>query len=92
MISCLGGHFMDEIIANKYFSLKDELNERPQRLWAASLGYGGVTNVAKTTGLSRTTITQGIAELRQKQHLAPHRVRREGGGRKKATVKQPKES
>jgi transposase len=93
MISFLGGHFMDEIIANKYFSLKDELNERQRRLWAASeavsLGYGGVTNVANATGLSRTTITQGIAELRQKQRLAPNRVRREGGGRKKATVKQP---
>jgi len=34
---------MDEIIATKYLALKDELNERQRRLWAASeassLGY-----------------------------------------------------
>ena len=27
---------MEEIIATKYLALKDELNERQRRLWAAS--------------------------------------------------------
>jgi transposase len=84
---------MDEIIANQFFFLKNELNERQRRLWAASeavsLGRGGVTKVAKATGLSRTTITQGIHELQNERRLPPHRVRREGAGRKKVTEKQP---
>jgi len=84
---------MDEIIANKFFSLRDELNERQRRLWAASeaisLGRGGVTKVAQATGLSRTTITQGINELQNERRLSPNRVRREGAGRKKVTEKHP---
>ena len=84
---------MDEIISTKYLSLHSELNERQRRLWAASeaisLGYGGVSIVSRATGLSRTTITQGIDELQNKQRLAKNRVRREGGGRKKATQNQP---
>ena len=84
---------MEEIIANKFFSLKDELNERQRRLWAASeaisLGYGGITKVANATGLSRTPITQGINELQTERRLLPNRVRREGAGRKKVTEKQP---
>jgi transposase len=84
---------MDEIISRKFDVLKNELNERQRRLWAAgeavSLGYGGVSIVSRATGLSRTTITQGIDELQNKPRLAEHRVRREGGGRKKTTEKQP---
>ena len=84
---------MEEIIARKFQVLQGELNERQRRLWAASeavcLGHGGVTVVAKAIGMSRTTITRGIEELQQGQKLAQGRVRQEGGGRKKATAKQP---
>ena len=84
---------MDEVIADKFFALQNELNERQRRLWAASealsLGYGGITKVAKATGLSRTTITQGINDLQSKQRLAQNRVRRVGAGRKNVTKKQP---
>lgn len=84
---------MEEIIANKFFVLKSELNERQRRLWAASeamsLGHGGITTVANATGMSRTTITQGVDELRNEKRLPENRVRREGGGRKKATEIQP---
>jgi hypothetical protein len=84
---------MEEIIANKFFVLKRELNERQRRLWAASeamsLGHGGISIVAKATGMSRTTITQGVDELRNEKRLAENRVRREGGGRKKTTEIQP---
>jgi len=55
---------MEEIIAKKFQTLKPEWNERQRRLWAASeamcLGHGGVSAVARATGLSRPTITQGI--------------------------------
>jgi transposase len=85
---------MDEIIARKFGALKTELNERQRRLWAASeaegFGYGGVSAVSRSTGLSRSTIYKGIEELKNNDRLDEGRVRREGGGRKKTTAKQPK--
>lgn len=64
------------------------------RLWAAnealSLGYGGVSEVARATALSRTTIHAGIAELENARVVdGPGRIRRSGGGRKKLTDKDP---
>jgi hypothetical protein len=73
--------------------LKNELNERQRRLWAASealcLGHGGVSLVSRVTGLSRTTINLGIGELESGSALTEHRVRRKGGGRKKVKDIQP---
>jgi transposase len=84
---------MEEIITKKYQTLQAEWNERQRRLWAASeamcLGRGGVSIVARATGLSRPTLNKGIQELKNDERLAGNRVRREGGGRKKATEKQP---
>lgn len=84
---------MEEIIARKFYVLKDELNERQRRLWSASetlsLGYGGITQVSEATGLSRTTITLGLKELHAGERLPEGRVRREGGGRKKSAEQQP---
>jgi DNA-binding transcriptional regulator GbsR (MarR family) len=84
---------MEEIILRKYEVLQNELNERQRRLWAASetlsLGYGGISLVARATGLSRTTITQGLKELQCQEHWNAGRVRRAGGGRKKVTHTQP---
>jgi transposase len=85
---------MEEIIAMKFQTLKQEWNERQRRLWAASeamcLGHGGVSVVARATGLSRPTINKGINELKTGKRLAENRVRQEGAGRKKITEKQPK--
>ena len=84
---------MEEIIANKYLVLRNELNERQRRLWAASeaisLGHGGITIVAKATGMSRMTVTQGINDLRRGDCLGENRIRRSGGGRKKTSQTQP---
>ena len=84
---------MEEIISLKFGVLQNEFNERQRRLWAASealcLGHGGVTLVSRATGLSRTTINNGITELEQGRSLSGQRVRREGGGRKKVTDQQP---
>lgn len=84
---------MEEIIARKFQTLKQEWNERQRRLWAASeamcLGHGGMSIVARATGLSRPTINQGIKEIENNERLAENRCRREGGGRKKATETQP---
>ena len=84
---------MEEIIARKYQVLQSEWNERQKRLWAASealcLGHGGVSLVARATGLSRPTINKGMRELNNDERLPNLRVRREGGGRKKVTKKYP---
>ena len=53
------------------------------------MGHGGVTLISRATGLSRTTINNGIPELEQGRSLSGQRVRREGGGRKKVTDQQP---
>ncbi len=69
------------------------MDERHRRLWAGAearaLGRGGIAVVARATGLARNTIGRGLAELAQKKSLAPSRVRRAGGGRKRATVLVP---
>ena len=55
----------------KYELLSDILDERGRRLWAAvearQLARGGVAMVSRATGLSRTTIYQGLEELAQRQ-------------------------
>ena len=51
-------------------------------------GWGGVTAVARATGLSRTTISAGLAELAlpaKQRSIEGTRVRRPGGGRKALT-------
>jgi transposase len=78
-------------IAARFEVLKPVLDERTRRLVAAAesqaIGKGGISSVSKATGISRLVIRQGIAELKDPTLLAPGRIRREGGGRKKAVVK-----
>jgi hypothetical protein len=68
------------------------LNERTRRLWAATearaIGYGGIALVQRATDLARSTIERGLAELDAPgAPLAPDRIRRAGGGRKRAVDK-----
>ena len=51
------------------------------------LGRGGVTLVSTVTGVARSTIYRGLAELGEAP-TRPGRVRRPGGGRKPATTVQ----
>lgn len=77
-------------IREKYDSLKPYLNEKTRRIWAAiearSLGWGGVSQVARATGLSRTTIQAGMGLLSEKDGVKTEeemtRIRTHGGGRK----------
>jgi transposase len=82
-------------IARRFELLAEHLDERQRRLVAAAeaevLGPRGISLVARSTGVSRRAIRQGLEEL---QEPAPpkrgeHRVRREGGGRKKTVEKDP---
>jgi hypothetical protein len=86
----------EQVIRGKYDSLAPAFNEAALRLWAGaearSLGHGGVSTVSRATGLSRNTVMAGVRELDDPTHrdrLASGRVRRPGGGRKRATVVQP---
>src|SRR3954452_4690653 len=90
-------------VQTKYELLRPLMDERMRRQWAASealsLKRGGVTVVAKATGMSRTTIGQGMRELRERDTLGiedescvwelPARVRRPGGGRHPLKVNDP---
>jgi hypothetical protein len=82
-----------ETLRAKHAALRSVLTERSRRLWAATearaLGYGGIAVVARATGLSPATISRGLKELDSDAPLAGDRVRRPGGGRKRATTHQP---
>jgi hypothetical protein len=58
-----------EVVRGKFEALRRVLDERAQRLWAASearsLGRGGIRLVAEATGLARSAIRRGIEELRR---------------------------
>jgi transposase len=82
------------VVRQKYELLSPVMNERVRRQWAASealaLARGGITLVAEATGLSRTTITAGLRELRTglpEEATVPQgeRVRRRGAGRQPLT-------
>lgn len=66
------------------------LNERQKRLYVAAeaeqLGYGGITLLARLTGMSRVSIHSGLAGLDTE---LKGRVRAPGGGRKPAQQAQP---
>jgi transposase len=85
-----------ERIQRKYQVLAPEMDERMRRQWAATeareLGWGGVTAVAKATGLSRPTIIAGLRELdlpSEQRAAETTRRRRPGGGRKPLTETDP---
>jgi hypothetical protein len=82
-----------EDIRARYWRAVPFLDERGRRLFAANealaIGYGGVTAVALATGLARSTSQRAIAELQGGSNPIGPRVRRRGGGRKRAVVLQP---
>ena len=86
-----------ERIRRKFDVLGPVMDERMRRQWAAAeadeLGWGGVSAVATATGLSRTTITAGLRELRNRAEHPDEpvslRIRRPGGGGKWLTDLDP---
>ena len=87
-----------EILVRKKFDwLEPILDEQARRLWAAAeaqaLGHRGISVVARATGLSRTTIHQGVKDiegLREKKALEKgRRIRAPGGGRKPISEHDP---
>ena len=80
-------------IRTRYATLAPFLNERARRLFAASealaAGRGGIAAVSRASGIARSTIGRGLAELRNGAVATAGRVRRPGGGSKPATQTQP---
>jgi transposase len=80
-------------IRQRFLAVSPVLDERGRRLWTAAeaqaVGYGGVSLVARATGLTRPTIYAGLQELAQGAALPAGRVRRPGAGGKPLTQTQP---
>ena len=77
------------ILRERFQRIAEHLDEKARRLWCANealaVGFGGVSYVALATGVSRTTITEGVKEISGKKELPKRGIRREGGGRKPKT-------
>src|ERR1700728_1847987 len=87
---------IDEMaIRLRYEALNPVFDERGRRRFAAAeavaAGRGGVSAVSRITGIARSTIDRGLVELRgePERPSASSRVRRAGGGRKRAVEKDP---
>jgi hypothetical protein len=80
-------------LRSKHAALMPVFTERTRRLWAATearaLGYGGIAQVVRATGISASTIRRGLRELATDAPLPPERTRRAGGGRKRKTERDP---
>ncbi len=80
-------------IRRRYESIRRSLDERQRRLWVAvearAVGFAGLTVVHRATGMARSTIRRGLAELDSGSSPGVGRVRRPGAGRRKAEIVQP---
>lgn len=78
-------------VRDRFTALEQVLDEQSRRLLVAAeskaWGRGGISVVSKATGVSRQVIRQGRKELEQSPPHAIGRIRRPGGGRKKAKQK-----
>ena len=81
-----------EVLAAKFGAIFPHLDERQRRLLMGAearwLGHGGIRLVAGAAGVSEVTVSRGVAEL--DSGAGPlGRVRRPGGGRKRAAEVDP---
>ena len=80
-------------VRRRFALLEKVLDEKSRRLLAAAeskiFGAGGISAVSRATGISRPVIRQGLKELEQPATHPVGRIRRPGGGRKKAKQKDP---
>jgi Rhodopirellula transposase DDE domain len=84
----------ESAIRLRFEALAPVLDERGRRRFAAAearaAGRGGVSAVMRATGVARSTIGRGLAELRRGETLEPERVRRPGGGRRPLSEVNPR--
>ena len=77
----------------RYREMAPVLNEQSLRrfvaLEAKALGHGGVSLMSQISGLARSTIYHGLADIRDDISAPAGRVRKPGGGRKKKPAADP---
>jgi hypothetical protein len=82
----------EDAIRYRWETVGSKLDERGRRLFAAgevrTAGWGGLAIVSTITGLARSTINRGEDDL-DTAPLARGRVRRNGGGRRAVSEKDP---
>jgi transposase len=80
-------------IRRRFRLIERHLDERLRRLVAAAevTAAGSVSAVARATGVSRRALRAGVKELKARgaAALAPGRIRRPGGGRKRTVDQDP---
>ena len=79
-------------IQYRWNTVGSKLDERGRRLFAAAevrtAGWGGLSVVARITGLARSTINRGEDDL-DAEPLAKGKIRRSGGGRRAVAETDP---
>ena len=79
-------------IRYRWETVGSKLDERARRLFAAAevrtAGWGGLAVVSRITGIARSTLNRGEDDLDAEPPFEG-RVRRKGGGRKRAAVNDP---
>ena len=69
--------------------LNAQTRRRCVALEAQALGRGGISLMARISGLARSTIYHGVIDVRDKVSVSGGRIRRVGGGRKEKTIEDP---
>jgi transposase len=80
-----------ELLKERYNRMLPFLTEKQKRLYLGNeaylLGFGGVSEVSRITGVSRRVISEGIKELKKPDEFTFERIRKEGAGRKPTIAK-----
>jgi transposase len=83
---------VEQTLTAKFEAVLPHLDERQRRLVlgaeARVLGHGGIGLVARAAGVSRATVSRGVAELEAGEEPLG-RARQRGGGRKRRTETDP---
>jgi hypothetical protein len=84
----------EALIRERFEASAAHLDERRRRLFVAAetlrIGHGGIAAVARATGVAVSTIGRGLKDLAAAApKIDVSRVRRNGGGRKPLTQKDP---
>lgn len=82
-----------EAVRCRFELLTPYLDEKTRRLMVAaeaqSIGFGGISIVARATGITRDTIRRGVEELQGTVGPQTDRIRRSGAGRKRTVDTDP---
>ena len=83
---------MKALMEERIYRMMPLLDERQKRLYLAneaiSFGRGGISLASRISGMSRTTITKAVNELKSNETI-DGKTRRSGGGRKYVEINYP---